>query len=70
LFLFLFFILNVVALLLVTIEGVHWARGGLEFAHKVDGCNASYIVKYNWVWHLQAYHNVTMELGKPKQPSN
>jgi len=59
----------VVTLLLVAIEGVHWARDGPKFASKVDGCNASYTTKYNLIQHLWARHNVTMELGKPGCPS-
>jgi hypothetical protein len=42
---------------------------GPKFAYNVDGCNASYTTKYNLVRHLQARHNVTMELGKLGHPS-
>jgi hypothetical protein len=50
---FLFFlVLDVVALPLIAIEGVHWARDGPKFVCKVDGCNASNTPKYNLVWHL------------------
>jgi hypothetical protein len=58
----------VVAFLLVAIKGVHWARDGPKFVCRVDGCNASYIAKYNLVQHLQARHNVTMELNMPRCP--
>ncbi len=54
---------------LVAIEGVHWAKDGPKFACRVDGCNASYMVKYNLVRHLQTHHNVIMEAGKPEHPS-
>ncbi len=53
----------------VAIEGVHWAKDGPKFACSIDGCDASSIVKYNLVCHLQVCHNVTMELGKPRCPS-
>jgi len=59
----------VVAPPLVAIKGVHWATDGPEFVCRVDGCNASYIVKYNLVRHLQACHNVTMESNTPRHPS-
>ncbi len=59
-----------VALPLVAIEGVHWAKDGPKFACNVNGCDASYTIKYNLVRHLWARHNVTMELGKPKHPSS
>ncbi len=58
-----------VALPLVTIEGVHWARDGPKFVCKVAGCNASYTTKYNLVQHLWAHCNVTMEPGKLERPS-
>jgi hypothetical protein len=58
----------VVALLLVAIEGVHWAKDGPKFTCIIDGCDASYMTKYNLVRHLRACHNVTMELGKPRCP--
>ncbi len=54
---------------LVAIKGVHWAKDGPKFAYNIDGCDASYVVKYNLVRHLQVCHNVTMELGKPRCPS-
>jgi len=60
---------DVVALPLVAIEGVHWARDGPKFSCRGDGCNASYMAKYNLVWHSQTHHNVTMELGNPRCPS-
>jgi len=41
--------IDVVALLLIAIEGVHWARDGPKFVCRVDRCNASYITKYNLV---------------------
>ncbi len=53
----------------VAIEGVHWAKDGPKFVCKLDGCGASYTTEYNLVRHLQACHNVTMELGKPGHPS-
>jgi hypothetical protein len=61
--------INVVALFPIAIEGVHWAKDGPKFVCRVDGCDASYIAKYNFVWHLRAHHNVTMELGKHVHPS-
>jgi hypothetical protein len=48
-----------VAILSVTIDSVHWARDGPKFACKVNGCNESYITKYNLV--QQTHHNVVME---------
>jgi hypothetical protein len=59
----------VVALPLVAIKGVHWARDGPKFAYKVDGCDASYTTKYNLVQHLRTCHNVVVELGKLEHPS-
>jgi len=59
----------VVALPLVAIEGVHWAKDGPKFACNIDGCDASYMAKYNLVWHLRAHHDVTMESSKPRHPS-
>jgi hypothetical protein len=59
----------VVALPLVAIEGVHWARDGPKFARTIDGCDASYTAKYNLVQHLWACHNVVMEPSKPRRPS-
>ncbi len=53
----------------VTIEGVHRARDGPKFAWKVDGCDASYMTKYNSVRYLWMCHNVTMEPNKPVCPS-
>jgi len=61
---FVFLISNVVA-----IEGVHWAKDGPKFSYNIDGCDASYMAKYNLVQHLWACHNVTMELSKPRCPS-
>ncbi len=61
--------IDVVAPPPVAIEGVHWAKDRPKFVCKVDGCDASYIVKYNLVQHLQAHHNVTMEPSKPRHPS-
>jgi hypothetical protein len=66
---FIFLVSDVVAPPLVAIKGVHWAKDVPKFVFMVDGCDASYIAKYNLVWHLSAHHNVTMELGKPKCPS-
>jgi hypothetical protein len=54
----------VVAPPLFIIEGVHWAKDGSKFACNVDGCDVSYIAKYNLVWHLQMHHNVIMKFGK------
>jgi hypothetical protein len=48
----------------ITLEGVHWAMDGPKFTCKVDGCDASYMAKYNLAWHLRMCHNVTMEFGK------
>jgi len=50
----------------IAIESVNWARDGPKFVWNIDGCGASYTTKYNLVWHLQACHNVTMELDKPR----
>ncbi len=58
-----------VALPLIAIKGVHWARDGPKFSCKVDGCDASYTTKYNLIWHLWAHRNVTMESGKLGCPS-
>jgi len=60
---------NVVAPPLVAIEGVHRVTDGPKCACRVDGCNASYMAKYNLVWHLRACNNVTIELGKLGCPS-
>ncbi len=68
-FFFVFLVLNVVAPPPVAMKGVHWAKDGPKLFCSVDGCNVSYIVKYNLVWHLQVHHNVTMEPGKPICPS-
>ncbi len=68
-FLVLFFISNVVAPPPIVLEGVHWARDGPKFAYRVDGCNASYMAKYNLIWRLWAGHNVVMESSKPGCPS-
>ncbi len=67
-FFFVNLVSNVIVLPPVAIEGVHWARNGPKFACKVDGCDASYMAKYNLVQHLEICHNVVMELGKPKCP--
>jgi len=48
-FVFVFWVSNVVAPPLVAIEGVHWARDGPKFACRVDGCDAFYTAKYNLV---------------------
>jgi hypothetical protein len=40
-----------------------------KFVCSIDGCDASYITKYNLVWHLWAYHYVTMQPNKPKCPT-
>ncbi len=53
----------------ITLENVHWVRDGPKFVCRVDGCNASYMTKYNLIWHLCACHNVVMESSKPKHPS-
>jgi hypothetical protein len=58
----------VVAFFLVAIKGVHWAKYGPKFVYNIDGCDASYMAKYNLVQHLRSRHNVTMELGKPRHP--
>jgi hypothetical protein len=66
---FSFLVSNVVAPLPVGIEGVQWAKDVPKFACSIDGCDASYMAKYNLVWHLQTHHNVTMEPSKPGCPS-
>jgi len=68
-FVFVILVLDVVASPLVIIEGVHWAKDGSKFACSVDGCDVSYMAKYNLVWHLRVQHNVVMKSGKPKHPS-
>jgi hypothetical protein len=40
-----------------------------KFVCKVDECDALHTSKYNMIQHLQARHNVTMELGKLERPS-
>jgi hypothetical protein len=60
--------IDVVAPLATAIKCFHWAKDGPKFVCKVDGCNASYIAKYNLVQHLWTCHNVTMELGKLEHP--
>jgi len=63
------FVLDMVALVPIAIEGVHWAKDRWpKFTCDVDGCDASYTTKYNLVRHLQVCHNVTMQLSKPKCP--
>jgi len=59
----------VVAVPFVAIEGVHWAKDGPKFAYRVDGCDASYMAKYNLTQHLRVCHNMIMELGKRGCPS-
>ncbi len=46
-FVFVILVLDVVALPLVALEGVHWPRDGAKFVYKVHGCNVTYIAKYN-----------------------
>jgi hypothetical protein len=53
----------------IAIEGVHWVKDGPKLVCNINGSDASYMAKYNLVWHLRAHHNVTMELGKLKRPS-
>jgi hypothetical protein len=53
----------------ITLENVHWARDGPKFSCRFNGCDTSYMAKYNLIRHLQACHNVVMEMGKPKRPS-
>jgi hypothetical protein len=48
--------IDVVAPPQVAIKGVHWAKDGPKFVCKVDGCDASYITKYNLVRHLRTHH--------------
>jgi hypothetical protein len=67
--LILVFVLDVLAPPLVAIKGVHWARDGPKFAYRVNGCDASYIAKYNFVRYLRARHNVVMEPNKRGCPS-
>jgi len=40
-----------------------------KFACSVDGCDASYMAKYNLMWHLWAHHTITMESNKLEHPS-
>jgi hypothetical protein len=47
-----FLVSDAITLFVVFIEGVHWARDGIKCACNVDGCDASYITKYNLVQHL------------------
>jgi len=44
--------------------GGYWAKDGVKFACKVDGCEVTYNTKYNLVLHLWAQHCVAMELNK------
>ncbi len=39
-------------------------KGWTQIFYKVDGCDASYIAKYNLIQRSHAHHNVTMEAGK------
>jgi hypothetical protein len=66
---FIILVSNVVALPLIALEGVHWARDGVKFPCKVHGCTMIYIGKYNLVWHLRVWKNVTMESNKLGCPS-
>ncbi len=68
-FIFVILVLDVVAPPLVMIDSVHWAKDGSKFACSVDGCDVSYMAKYNLVWHLQVHHNVVMKSSKPEHPS-
>jgi hypothetical protein len=68
-FCFCFLISDVVAPPPIALKGVHWVMDGPKFAFRVDGCDASYMAKYNLVVHLRVCHNVTMELGKLRCPS-
>jgi hypothetical protein len=49
--------------------GGYWAKDGVKFACKVDGCEVTYNTKYNLVLHLWAQHCVAMELNKLGHPS-
>jgi len=40
--------LDAIAIPMVAIDGVHWARDGITWACGLDGCNASYTT-YNLV---------------------
>jgi uncharacterized membrane protein len=51
-FVFVILVLDMVALPPIALKSVHWARDGPKFACRVDGCDASYTVKYNLVQHL------------------
>jgi len=64
-FVFVILVSDVVTLPPIAIEGVHWARDGPKFACKVDGYDASYMVKYNLVQHLQVCHNVLWNWANP-----
>ncbi len=47
----------------VVVKGVHWTRDWPKFAYRVNGCDVSYIAKYNSIRHLRMRDNVVMELG-------
>jgi len=68
-FVFVILVLDVVALPPVALKSVYRARDGLKCACKVDGCDASYMAKYNLVRHLSMHHNVVMDSSKFKCPS-
>ncbi len=68
-FVFVILVLDVVALPLVALEGVHWLRDGAKYVYKVHGCNVTNIAKYNLIQHLQMWYNVIMELSKFEHPS-
>ncbi len=68
-YVYVFLVSNMVAPPIIAIKGVHWAKDGPKFACSVDGCDASYMTKYNLMQHLRVHHNVITELGKLKHPS-
>jgi hypothetical protein len=49
---FVFLCLDVVAPPSIAIEGVHWPKDGPKFSCNIEGCDASYMAKYNLVRHL------------------
>ncbi len=53
----------------IALKGLHGEKDGTKFAYIVDRCDVNYIANYNLVCHLQAHHNVIVELGKLERPS-
>ncbi len=58
---FVLLVSNVVAPLVVAMEGVHWARDGPKFACRVDGYDAFYAAKYNLVQHLWLWSSINSD---------